>query len=357
MSQAMIHASPYDWGQQNVRKVMMQVQMAATPALLVHVYFYGIGILVQIAIGLAFALAAEAIMLKLRDKPLKPYLTDWSVVLTTIDIVFCLPPTSPWWIIALASLFAVVVAKHIFGGLGYNIFNPAMAGYAFVLLSFPAIMTVWHLPHHLVAVPLDAWQTLQLIFTGQLPPNMTLDALTGATPLEAARTGILNDQPLSSIYANEIVFAGQSFATSQFWLSMTFLAGGLWLLYKGVIRWQMPVGFIATIALLATLFNLYDSERYASASFHLLSGATLFAAFFIITDPVTGSTTPSGRLYFGMGIGALVYIIRTWGGYADAIAFAVLMMNMLVPWIDAMTVPRVYGHELNKPTGKAHERH
>lgn len=355
MSTPTFHASPYDWGQQNVRQVMMQVQLAAMPALLVHTYFFGIGILIQIAIGLFVAVSAEAIMLYWRQKPLKPYLTDWSVVLTTIDIVFCLPPTSPWWIIALATLFAVVIAKHIFGGLGYNIFNPAMAGYAFVLISFPAVMTVWHLPNALVAQPLDAWQTFELIMTGQLPTSITLDALTGATPLEAARTGLLNEQSLSQIFAHEVVFAGQSYANSALWLSMAFLAGGLWLLYRGIIRWQMPVGFLLTITLLATAFHLYDPERYGSAAFHLLSGATLFAAFFIITDPVTGSTTPSGRLYFGMGIGALVYVIRTWGGYADAIAFAVLIMNMLVPWIDAMTVPRVYGHNTHTPAEHHHE--
>lgn len=357
MQSPIIHASPYDWGQQNVRKVMMQVQMATTPAILVHVYFYGIGILVQIAIGLAFALAAEAVMLKWRNKPLKPYLTDWSLVITVIGIAFCLPPTSPWWLIALASVFAIGIAKHLFGGLGYNVFNPAMAGYVFVLLSFPALVSQWTLPNYLVSTPLDAWQTIQLIFTGQLPTHLSFDALTGATPLEAARTGILNNQELSNIYADEIVFAGQSFAISQFWLSMTFLAGGLWLLYKGVIRWQMPVGFLLSLCLLAIAFHWYDAERYAGVSFHLFSGATLFAAFFIITDPVTGSTTPSGRLYFAMGIGALVYIIRTWGGYADAIAFAVLMMNMLVPWIDAMTIPRVYGYDVSKATGSNHERH
>lgn len=350
-----VHASPYDWGNQNVRKVMMQVQLASIPALLTHVYFFGIGILIQIMIGLVFAFAAEYLMLKMRGRPVRPYITDWTVVLTTIDIVFCLPPTSPWWVIALAALFAVVIAKHIFGGMGYNIFNPAMAGYAFVLLSFPAVATVWHLPNHLLATPLDAWQTIQVIFTGNLPTHLQIDALTGATPLEAARSGLLNEQTLSHIFSNEVIFAGQGYATSLFWLSMAFLAGGLWLLYRGVIRWQMPVGFLGTIALLATLFHWYDPEHYANAAFHLFSGATIFAAFFIITDPVTGSTTPMGRLYFAIGIGALVYIIRTWGGYADAIAFGVLIMNMLVPWIDSITQPRVYGHGLTSTTADKHQ--
>lgn len=350
MQPTIMHASPYDWGQQNVRKVMMQVQMAATPALLVHAYFFGIGIFVQIAIGLTFAFLAEALMLQLRGKPIKPYLTDWSVVLTTIDIVFCLPPTSPWWIIALATLFAVVIAKHVFGGLGYNVFNPAMAGYAFVLISFPAVMTVWHLPNALVSNPLDAWQTISFIFSGQLPNGIGLDALTGATPLEATRTGLLNGQTLDQIMQHEIIFAGNSIAPSSFWLSIAFLVGGLGLLIKGIIRWQMPVGFIVAISLLATIFHSYDPTHYTNAAFHLFSGATMLAAFFIITDPVTGSTTPSGRLYFGIGAGVLVYVIRTWGGYADAIAFAVLIMNMFVPWIDSVTVPRVYGHNNAKRT-------
>lgn len=349
-----IHASPYDWGNQSVRQLMMKVQLASVPALLVHAYFYGIGILVQILIGLTVAFIAEYSILKLRNKPVRPYLTDWTLVITTIDIAFCLPPTSPWWVMVLAVLFAIIIAKQLFGGMGYNIFNPAMAGYAFVLLSFPAVTTVWHLPHTLTTTSLDAWQTIIFIFTGQLPPTLTLDALTGATPLEAARTGLLNEQTLSHIMNSEIIFAGQGYAPSLFWLSMAFLAGGLWLLYKRVIRWQLPVGFLTSITLLATLFHWYDPEHYASVSFHLFSGATLFAAFFIITDPVTSSTTPSGRLYFAMGAGALVYIIRTWGGYADAIAFSVLIMNMLVPWIDSMTQPRVYGHGLSSQR-KPHE--
>jgi electron transport complex protein RnfD len=345
-----LHSSPYNWGQQNVRQVMLTVQLAATPALFVHAYFFGIGIFIQMLIGLTVALSAEAAMLYLRNKPIKPYLTDWSIILTTLDIVFCLPPTSPWWIVVSAVLFAVILAKHVFGGLGYNIFNPAMAGYAFVLISFPAVMTVWHLPNALIANPLDAWQAVQLIFTSTLPDNIHIDALTGATPLEAARTGLLNDQTLSSIFNHEVIFQGEQLASSSFWMNISFLLGGLFLLYRGIIRWQMPVGFLLAITLLATTFHTIDPERYASLSFHLFSGATMLAAFFIITDPVTGSTTPSGRLYFGIGAGVLVYVIRTWGGYADAVAFAVLLMNMLAPWIDSMTVPRVYGHGQPKVT-------
>lgn len=343
------HSSPFHLGNQNVRQVMMKVQMAATPALLVHAWFFGIGIFVHIAIGLATALAAEALMLHLRNKPIRPYLTDWSVVLTTIDIIFCLPPTSPWWVTVSATLFAVVIAKHLFGGLGYNIFNPAMAGYAFALISFPAVMTVWHLPNALVANPLDAWQTVSYIFTGALPPGMTLDALTGATPLEAARTGILNGQGLSDIQAHEAIFQSSQLGMGWAWINLAFLAGGLWLLHQRVIGWQMPVGFLITLALLAGITHGIDPERYGSVAFHLFSGATMLAAFFIITDPVTGSTTPMGRLLFGIGAGVLVFVIRTWGGYADGVAFAVLLMNLLVPWLDAITIPRVYGH---RPGGR-----
>lgn len=349
-----LQSSPFNWGQQNVRQVMLQVQMAATPAMFVHAYFFGVGIFVHIAIALVIALATEAAILYIRQKPIKAYLLDWSVVLTAIDIVFCLPPTSPWWITASAVLFAVILAKHIFGGLGYNVFNPAMAGYAFVLISFPAVMTVWHLPNALVANPLDAWQTINYIFTNTLPSGYALDALTGATPLEATRTGLLNDQPLSQIFSHETIFQGGQLADSAFWLNISFLLGGLWLLYRGIIRWQMPVGFLLSISILSFGFHLYDPERYTSVAFHLFSGATMLAAFFIITDPVTGSTTPSGRLYFGIGAGILVFTIRTWGGYADAVAFAVLLMNLMVPWIDSMTIPRVYGHG-NRMAEKNHE--
>lgn len=349
---SLLHSSPYDWQNRNVRQLMLQVQMAATPALFVHAYFFGIGIFVHVAIGILTAILAEAAVLYLRKKPIKPYLTDWTLVLTTIDIVFCIPPTSPWWITVLAVLFAIVIAKHLFGGIGYNIFNPAMAGYAFVLISFPAVMTIWHLPNALVATPLDAWQTISYIFTGSLPDHLTLDALTGATPLEAARTGLLSDQTLSYVFGHETIFQGGQLAESSVWLSIAFMLGGLWMLYRGVIRWQMPVGFLLTMVILASVMHAYDPERYTTALFHLFSGATMLAAFFIITDPVTGSTTPTGRFYFGVGCGVLVYVIRTWGGYADAVAFAVLLMNMFVPWLDAMTQPRVYGHGRHQPQQK-----
>ncbi len=216
---------------------------------------------------------------------------------------------------------AGLLAKHAYGGLGQNPFNPAMVGYAALLVSFPVEMTRW-------PVPGADW-----------------DAVTGATALDALRTGLRESYTMGEIRAGA-AFGSVGAAGSE-WVNLAALAGGLFLLARGVIRWQIPVAMLAGLAVPAALAQWLDPGAHPGALFHLASGATMLGAFFIATDPVSAATSDRGRLYFGAGIGLLTWVIRSFGGYPDGVAFAVLLMNLAVPLIDRYTVPRIHGHARN----------
>lgn len=327
----------------SVALVMRQVLYALAPAAACYVWFFGPGLLFNILIASATALAAEAIMLRLRGRPLEKYLGDYSAILTGVLLAFAIPPLTPWWVTATGAAFAIVFAKQLFGGLGYNPFNPAMAGYVVLLVSFPVHMTAWLAPAGPGAPDFGVWQTLTIILTGNLPAGIGWDALTSATPLDQVKTGLGLMQTIGEIRQNPLFgdFGGRGWE----WVANFFALGGLWLLYKGVIRWHIPVSMLVSITVIASVFYLLDPGSHPSPAFHLFSGATMIGAFFIATDPVSAATTEKGRLIYGAGIGLLTYIIRSWGGYPDGVAFAVLLMNMTVPLIDKITVPRVYGHD------------
>lgn len=343
MTPSHLTSSPYTHNNQNVRKVMLQVQVAAFPALMTHIYLFGFGIVVQWMLAVATLIVVEYAMLKLRGRPVIPFLTDMSALVTVTGLVFCIPPEAPWWIIVSGSAFALVFGKHLYGGLGYNPFNPAMLGYAFLLVSFPIQMTQWTLPIELSGHALSFIDSAHYIFTGQIP-GINLDAITGATPLNEVRTGLsqgltvtetLNTDSKSSFWG----------LSSWGWVNVAFMVGGIWMIITRTISWQFPVGFLGSLALISLVFNQIDPNLYPPMSFTLLSGGTMLAAFFIITDPVTASTTPRGKFIYACGIGVLVYVIRNWGAFPDGIAFAILLMNIAVPLIDQYTQPRVFGHK------------
>ncbi|WP_238843437.1 RnfABCDGE type electron transport complex subunit D [Thiomicrorhabdus xiamenensis] len=341
-------SSPYAHNDQTVRKVMLQVQLAAMPALLMHIYLFGFGIVVQWLLAVVTYLVVEYSMLKLRGRPVMPFLTDLSALITVTGLVFCIPPTAPWWVVVTGSAFALIFGKHIYGGLGYNPFNPAMLGYAFLIISFPVQMTTWIMPSEISGHYLGFMDAVQVIFTGALS-SADFDMLTGATPLNEMRIGIAQGVTVADTLAP---IAGHTSQThywlglnSWAWINIAFLVGGIYLLYKRTIRWQFPVGFLGSLFLMAWIFHGYNPEMYPPASFVLLSGGTMLAAFFIITDPVSASTTPVGRFIYACGIGVLVYVIRSWGTFPDGLAFAILLMNIAVPLIDQYTQPRVFGHK------------
>ena len=337
----MTTSSPFTHNNQSVRKVMLKVQIAALPALMTHIYLFGYGILIQLMLATLTLIVVESLMLKLRGRPVLPFITDLSGTITITGLVFCIPPEAPWWIVVSGCAFALIFGKHLYGGLGNNPFNPAMLGYAFLLISFPVHMTNWSLPLELSAHSLSFMESAHIIFAGQLQ-NLAVDAYTGATPLDEVRTGLSQGITVTQTLAQQASLT--SGLSPWAWVNIAFMLGGLWLIITRTVSWQFPVGFLGALALMAFVFNQINPDIYAPVSFTLLTGGTMLAAFFIITDPVTASTTPRGRFIYACGIGVLVYVIRNWGSFPDGIAFAILLMNIAVPLIDQYTQPRVYGH-------------
>lgn len=336
--------APHVASSNHVARVMQLVLIALAPAGLAKVWFFGSGWLVHLIVATAIGLAIEALALHLRKVPLRPHMTDLSVIVTAALFTLPLPPLLPWWAAGTGMAFAIAITKHSYGGLGFNLFNPAMAGYALLLIAFPVEMSHWTAPDASLGSLVD---TLATIFTGALPAQQHWDAITMATPFDAMKSGLQ-----SGAMMEEIV-RGPAFDTLSGkgwqWISIGALIGGIWLSRVGVIRWHIPIAMLTTIALLAIATNADDPGANGGILFHLLNGGTMLGAFFIATDPVSAATSTPGRLIYGAGIGFLTFVIRKWGNYPDGVAFAVLLMNLCAPLIDRYTVPRIYGHRLRQP--------
>ena len=325
--------SPHATGNQRTQRVMLQVLLATVPAVLVLTWLFGIGTLVNLLWASLVALGCEAAILAMRKRPIAFYLKDGSALVTAVLLALALPPYAPWWLTLIAVGFAIIFGKQLYGGLGQNPFNPAMLGYVVVLISFPLPMTTWPAPHSvgmlagiehisgLASLP-DGWSQATALDSLKLNKSLTVDELWAQNPAFGR-------------------FGGQGVE----WVNLAFLLGGLYLLKQKLISWHAPVGMLAALAVMSLLFwNGSGSDSNGSPLFHLLTGATMLGAFFIVTDPVSGATSQLGRIIFGAGVGVLVYIIRTWGGYPDGMAFAVLLMNLTAPTIDYYSRPRTYGH-------------
>lgn len=323
---------------------MLRVVYALLPGIAAYVWYFGWGIMVNSLFAIAVALTSEAGMLTLRQRPIKPFLLDGSAVVTAILLALALPPLAPWWMTLIGTAFAIIIAKQLYGGLGFNPFNPAMIGYVVLLISFPREMTVWPAPEVISGHSLGWLDAVRLIFTGHLPSGLSMDAITMATPLDALKTQLHLGHRVGEARGASPIF-GNIGGTGWEWINLWFFLGGVWLIYKKVISWHIPVALLGSLLTIALIFYLIDLDAYPSPLFHLFSGAAILGAFFIATDPVTAATTSRGRLFYGAGIGVLTYIIRTWGGYPDGVAFGVLLMNMAAPTIDYYTQPRVFGHK------------
>lgn len=345
-----VSPSPHNLAHVDVSRVMRSVVLATIPGIITLVYFFGVGSLVQIALCISVAIISEAAVLKIRQRPISNVLRDNSALLTGLLLGISIPPLAPWWISVIGVGFAIIVAKQLYGGLGFNLFNPAMVGYVLLLISFPVTMTNWQVPLELSQYTLTISDVLSAIFTGTTNSGLTInelrqsvDGVTMATPLDTLKTDL--SQGLTAYESFTKPIFGGFVSVGWVWVNLAFLFGGLWLVSQRIIRWHIPVAVIATLSICATLGYLVDADTHASAFFHVLSGATMFGAFFIATDPVTAATSNKGKLIFGATIGLLVYIIRQYGGYPDAMAFAILLANMTVPLIDMYSKPKSYGHK------------
>ena len=335
-------SSPHNRGTANTSQLMKQVLFALLPGAIASYWFFGWGVVVNLLLACLTAVVTEAAVTALRNKPVFNTLRDNSALVTGALLALSIPPLAPWWIPVLGTIFAILIAKHLYGGLGFNPFNPAMVGYVVLLISFPLEMSQWPAAIDAASSVLNLSGTIALVFLGTLPDAVSIDGLTMATALDYSKTQLRLGQTMAELSASPIVgFLG---ARHWEWLSLMYLLGGLWLLYKKVINWHIPVAFLFSLALISTVFFMIDSDQFASPLFHLFSGGVMLGAFFIATDPITASTSNVGRLIYASGIGLLIYVIRTWGGYPDGIAFAVLLMNLAAPTIDHFYQPRAFGH-------------
>ena len=323
---------------------MLQVLAALVPAAAAHVWYFGPGLIFNLLVAGVFAVVGEALVMRLRGRSPTAALSDYSALVTAALLAFALPSLTPWWVTATGALFGVVVAKHLYGGLGFNIFNPAMAGYVVVLVAFPMQLNLWVAPRmgDLDYQALTVLQTLTYTLTGNLPDALGFDAVSRATPLDVMKTGLAGMSIVPEIRTNPLMgdFGGRGWE----WIGNFLAIGGFWLMIRGIVRWHIPAGVGLGLLGPATLMYLVDSSTNPDPGFHLFAGASILCAFFIATDPVSAATSPKGRFVYGLGIGFLIYAVRTWGSYADGVAFAVLIMNMAVPAIDHLTRPRIVGH-------------
>ncbi len=320
--------SPLEAPDARLQQAMRLVLLATLPGLLASFWFYGWGVLINLILCVAGALVVEALVASLRRQTLQPTLTDGSALVTATLLALALPPYCPWWLTVSSITSGLLFGKHVYGGVGRNPFNPAMLGFALAMVTFAQPMTHW--PAH----GMDLMAALQQVFSfGQAP-----DAWVQATALDSLRIN-------KSLTMDELFAANQAFGRfggrGVEWINLAFLAGGLFLLQQRVIGWHAPVGMLASLFVISLLcWNGSGSDSHGSPLFHLLSGASMLGAFFIITEPVSGAKTALARLLFGVGVGLLTYLIRTWGGYPDGVAFAVLLMNLCVPALERFAAAR-----------------
>ncbi|WAI11881.1 MAG: RnfABCDGE type electron transport complex subunit D [Buchnera aphidicola (Macrosiphum albifrons)] len=348
---------PYIYNFYSVRKIMFLVTLACIPGIFTKFYFFGSGVLIQILFSILIALFLEITILKIRFKKNRINLKDNSAVLTSVLFGVSIPPSLPWWMIIIGLLSSIIVTKHLYGGLGQNIFNPAMVGYVVLLISFPIYMNDWHKRDFSISFFNDLKQSAYIIFLkdhidsidknnsiDNPSLNITPDSFTEATPLNdfKIKSHLMKDDFSSKKY----ILKNKKIAVQSSWkyINISFFLGGVYLLFAGIICWRIPISFLTSLGILSMITYCYSEKLFMSPLVHFFSGGTMICAFFIATDPVTTSCTNIGKIVFGIIIGTLVWIIRNYSDYPDAIAFSVLFANMTVPLIDYCTKTSGYGH-------------
>ena len=337
-------SAPHAHAPDSVPRIMGLVLAAAAPALFCGVALFGWPALDLLLVTVITCLLCEAACLRLGGKPPRLFLGDGSAALTGVLLAMSLPPWAPWWVGTVGGVFAIVVGKQVFGGIGQNLFNPAMLARVMLLVSFPVEMTLWLEPRPLFSSQAPGFLEGLAITFGGIP---NIDAVSGATVLSHLRTELGLSRELGQIlpgrYQPGLAGVGWTGGSAGETSDLLILFGGLWLLWRRAITWQIPVAMLLAVLVLSGGLHLADPRRFAGPEVHLLSGGLMLGAFFIATDPVTSPTTKLGQLIFGAGCGALIYIIRVWGGYPEGVAFAVVLMNAATPLIDHYARPRIYG--------------
>ncbi len=338
-------SGPHTRAQRNVSGVMHHVILALMPATAFGVYLFGWPALFTLLLCVLSAWLFELGSLWLAGKPIRPYATDGSAMLTGLLLALTLPPWAPWWLCVLGSFIAIVIGKHIFGGLGQNVFNPAMLSRVALLISFPLEMTTWANPAPFGSATSPGFmEALSITFAGA-----NIDSVTSASILGHVKTegtiGHTVAEALPNGYATMDYLLGFSNGSLGETSALLILLGGLYLIAMRIISWHIPVAMIGTVAVISLLFHAVDPDHFPGAIYHVLSGGVLLGAFFIATDLVTSPNSALGKLIFGAGCGLLTYLIRTWGGFPEGVAFAVVIMNSMTPLIDHYCRPRIYGRD------------
>lgn len=345
-----VSLAPHIGSGESIPKIMWTVVIALLPAMIYAVCIFGLKALILLISGAIAAVLAEG----LTQLAMKRKVTalDGSAVVTGLLVAMNVPPGAPIWMVCIGSAFAIVIVKQLFGGLGFNIFNPALAARAFMLASWPVHMTTgWH--------QFAEGNVLlsNVSNTADFSPAV-FDAITGATPLTAFKEGsrLLGEYNISIndfctfLFSPEMLlgsFLGNIGGCIGETSGLLLLVGGLFLLFRKIITWHTPVSFIVTEGLLAIIYYglLGYPDPYLIALFHILTGGLLLGAFFMATDMVTSPVTAKGKLIFGTGCGIITFVIRIWGGYPEGVSYSILLMNAFVPLIDRLTKPKIFGHK------------
>ncbi len=329
MSTTIISASPHVHSSSTSKRVMYDVLIALIPAFLVSLYVFGVSALILTAVAVASCVLFEFLIQKYLLRT-ETTISDGSAIITGILLAFNLPAGLPIWMIIAGSLVAIGVAKSSFGGLGFNIFNPALVGRVFLLISFPVQMTMW---------PTAVENQTKLV-----------DAVTGATPLGLIKEGLQLGQPmteiLSQIPSSLDMLLGITGGSLGEMSAIALLLGGIYLLIRKVISWHIPITMLAVIAIMTGIFWLIDPTHYVNPMIHILSGGAILGAFYMATDMVTSPMTRKGMIIFAIGIGVLTVVIRLFGAYPEGVSFAILIMNAFVPLINSYFKPRRFGNKI-----------
>ncbi len=340
--QKMLHlsTSPHIRYEETVPSIMMYVVLALIPAFFASLYFFGLRALFLTVVCIISCLLTEYVITRFLVKR-ENTITDWSALITAILLAFNLPPALPWWMAVLGSVFAIGVAKWTFGGLGNNFINPALAGRAFLLASYPAAMTTWTAPRGGTLSGLNA--------AGMTAVSSAPDAITSATPLAAFQNAVREGsfQALDFQDALGNLFVGNVGGCIGETSALALLMGAAFLLYKRVIGFSIPMTYIGTVFLLSWFFNgtggFLTTDALIIPVYQVFAGGLMLGALFMATDMVTSPLTTSGKFLFGFGCGILTFVIRRFGGYPEGVSYSILLMNLVVPLLDRYTRPRVYG--------------